>query len=737
MKAMLANEEPDSDLELLFAEDDDDQGFTDVVDDASDVHMDSSSDDEDENAAEDDMEGEKELERQAREKRNAQRKRKAQEAIPAKFRKKVRIDTTTTPSPAPSSASGPGPRPKKKSERSSWLPSAADMPTRASSRQTTRLSKEQLHAQMEEREARRLKQLAQMQKKAARMEALKKPPMTQEERLREAEIVEKRNSKSLNRWEIAEKQREEERRAKLAALNERTLKGPVITFWSGTREWQDGGAARYVVMEEKPKKKPREKKDKTKGKGNDKDKKGVPEEDPQNADKEVEKKEASEDSNKNNVEPKDSAPAKPTMEEESKQTSAPRPPESATPAPEQPETDNKSSTAGETAAPQETGDTSTLQAPPATTSTGNEASPVDGLAPPAHQPSSSLSPQPSESNPDNKLSAPILAPPVGMDVDQSPSSNLRANHSKSHILAPPNTSQSPQPLPDPAPATTSPGDELSNSNPVDARPAEDKPAVEKPSEEKLVEDTPAKKESSEKKTDLSAPESTPENPPDTTTPSEQPQEKKEGSTYTRNAIVYQNFDDTALKDKSIQVQILFGRKMNKLASMLISPRDFTSIITWTLILYSKQYRLHISPEPPPHPVCVITNHPARYRDPKTGLPFYNAHAYGEIRRLERGDYRWSKLLGSWVGSGKNAASGVPERFLNPNAPGPKKEAKKEEGQAKEQEKAGEKGNAGQEAVPANKAEQTAPEPPLEDIKPQPEHQQTPPNNPNPPIETKT
>ncbi|CAH0044005.1 unnamed protein product [Clonostachys solani] len=625
MKAMLANEEPDSDLELLFAEDDDDQGFTDVGDDASDVHMDSSSDDEDENAAEDDMEGEKELERQAREKRNAQRKRKAQEAIPVKFRKKVRIDTTTTPSPAPSSASGPGPRPKKKSERSSWLPSAADMPTRASSRQTTRLSKEQLHAQMEEREARRLKQLAQMQKKAARMEALKKPPMTQEERLREAEIVEKRNSKSLNRWEIAEKQREEERRAKLAALNERTLKGPVITFWSGTREWQDGGAARYV-------------------------------------------------------------------------------------------------------------DASTLQAPPATTSTGNDASSADSLAPPALPPSSSLPLQPGESNPDNKLNAPVLAPPVGMDVDQSSSSNPGINHSKSQILAPPDSSQSPQPLPDPAQTTTPPGDELSNSKPVDAKPADDKPAVENPSEEKLVEDTPAKKEASEKKPDLSAPESTPENPPDTTTPSEQPQEKKEGSTYTRNAIVYQNFDDTALKDKSIQVQILFGRKMNKLASMLISPLHFSPIITWSLILYLKQYRLHISPEPPPHPLCVITNHPARYRDPETGLPFYNAHAYGEIRRLERGDYRWSKLLGSWVGSGKNAASGVPERFLNPNAPGPKKEPKKEEGQPKEQEKAGEKGNADQEAARANKTEQAAPEPPLEDVKPQPEQQQDSPNKPKP-VET--
>lgn len=136
---------------------------------------------------------------------------------------------------------------------------------------------------------------------------------------------------------------------------------------------------------------------------------------------------------------------------------------------------------------------------------------------------------------------------------------------------------------------------------------------------------------------------------------------------------------------------------------------------------------------------MITNLPARYRDPKTGLPFYNAHAYGEIRRLERGDYRWSKLLGSWVGSGKNAASGVPERFLNPNAPGPKKEpknnspqpAKKEEGQPKEQEKAGEKGNVNQEAVPANKVEQAAPEPPLQDVKPQPEQPQNLSTNPNP------
>ena len=66
---------------------------------------------------------------------------------------------------------------------------------------------------------------------------------------------------------------------------------------------------------------------------------------------------------------------------------------------------------------------------------------------------------------------------------------------------------------------------------------------------------------------------------------------------------------------------------------------------------------------------MITNHPARYRDPKTGLPFRNVHAYRQIQRLHRGEYRWSKLLGAWAGSGTYAAKGVPVRFLNPDAAG--------------------------------------------------------------------
>ncbi|OLN85806.1 Vacuolar protein sorting-associated protein 72-like protein [Colletotrichum chlorophyti] len=347
MKSMLANEEPDSDLELLFAEDDNDEGFSDVDDGGSDVQMDSSSDDEDDQNQADDMEGEKELEKQAREKKAAARKRKAQDAIPAKFRKKVRIDQTAAPAP----------RPKKKSERTSWLPSPADMPIRASLRQTTVLSKEQLHQQMKEREAKRLKQLAVMEKKAKKLEAMKKPPMTQAERLAEAAVVEKRNSKSLNRWEVAEKAREEERLAKLAALNNRTLKGPVVTYWSGLGEWE---------------------------------------------------------------------------------------------------------------------------------------------------------------------------------------------HHLKH-----------------------------ESHPTEVA---------------------------------------------------------------RNAYILRNFDENLIKDKTIQTQILFGRRMDRLA------------------------------KPAPRPMCVITAHPARYRDPETGLPYYNAYAYKEIQRLRRGEYKWSSLLGAWVGSSTYAARGVPERFLKGGKP---------------------------------------------------------------------
>lgn len=246
MHSLLQQEEPDDDLELLFAEDEEDAGFSDAGD-ASDVQMDSSSD-EDEGppvAGEEDLEGEKELQKAARAEKL--KKRKMNDGM-KKIYKKVRIDPTTL-------RQAPAPRPKKKSERASWLPTDSEAPIRASARGTTKKQKQELHAQMMDREIKRLKQLANMEKAAAAKEAAKKPAMTQEDRLAEAARVEKKNIKSLTRWEYAEQVREEEQRAKLAALKDRKMGGPVVTWWSGKGEWF-GGKLKQVgkmVVEEKEK----------------------------------------------------------------------------------------------------------------------------------------------------------------------------------------------------------------------------------------------------------------------------------------------------------------------------------------------------------------------------------------------------------------------------------------------------------------------------------------------------
>jgi vacuolar protein sorting-associated protein 72 len=527
MKAMLANEEPaaeDSDLELLFAEDENDAGFTDEEqEDASDVQMDSSSDEEDKEENADDLEGEKELERQAREKRAAERKRKTQDAIPAKFRKKVRIEQ---PAARP-------PRPKKKSERTSWLPSPADMPTRASERQTTRISKQQLHQKMVSDELRRRKQLEKMEKKAKLLEAMKKPPMTQAERLAEAAIVEKRNSKSLNRWEEAEKQREEERLKKIAALNSRKLDGPVVTFWSGIQELQEGQSkhvGNLVSMEEKA---PRKKR--------------------QSAAAALAAKEAEAASTPTTpVE----TPGANTLQTPDVKTEQPDTPSMSTTGPVPPLSTPVDPTPGP----------STATAPPVT----GPSTPGTPAAAPAPTP---MAPPPIPPPPNTRpsssgvLAAPILAPPAGVSPTmlggQLPMLGLPAG-AKPFFLAAPNTSHTPSPLSmppstpsataPPAPPTTVPPPAASTPKPkiID-------PVLPVPSTPATPLQTPLSKQ-----LQLAKPPDTPQEAP----PSAEP--PREGK-VTRSCIILQNFDDQAIKDKQVQTQILFGRKMNKLASKFPQP----------------------------------------------------------------------------------------------------------------------------------------------------------------------
>ncbi|EAA28108.2 YL1-domain-containing protein [Neurospora crassa] len=713
MKSMLANEEPaaeDSDLELLFAEDDDDAGFTDEdKDDASDVQMDSSSDDEDDKdgAAADDLEGEKELERQAREKRNAQRKRKAQEAIPMKFRKKVRIEQppsatgeSAAGSPAPSTTGTPAassvrqgptprpPRPKKKSERTSWLPTLADMPTRASERRTTKMSKEQLHQKMIDDEIRRKKLMEKMEKNAKRLEALKKPPMTQAERLAEAALVEKRNEKSLNRWEEAEKVREEERLRKIAALNNRKLDGPVVTFWSGIQTLEEGQqkhVGKMVSMEEKPVRKKRQSVSATLA--------------AQEA-AEKEKAKAEEASRQTPLTEKgDDKSAEAATKQDNKMEAQA---EKAVPSIALPEQPQK---------PISTPDVVMKDAPePPQPPQPSTLAPIRGpMAPPPIPSPPPLETKPAPSS--GVLAAPVLAPPGGvappmLDV-QMPGLAFPFSNGMSNVLAPPNTTSplsmppssgslstltpAPAPAPTPAllsaPVTSAPTTTLSFAPthipaPAPApSPAVDRLARDLPSpattvftttiqtkqaptppssqsatispeklkkEEKFAvprEDDKTgqgdKSEESRKENKSDNANAGPDRPQEgasvsTDQPAAEGEEGKTVNKVTRSCIILQNFDEAAIKDKQVQTQIIFGRRMEKLA------------------------------KPAHPPLCVVTGHPARYRDPKTGLPYYNAYAYREIQRVHRGDYKFSALLGAYVGSGTYAAKGVPERFLNPN-----------------------------------------------------------------------
>ena len=262
MNALIADEEEaeDDDLKLLFAETGED-GEEDVEFDeaspsaeGSDEDMGSSSDEDQGPAAgADDLEGEREIERAAKEEKR--KKRRAQEAFTKRPRAKAKIASTAEGHPeagATMASETTAPRPKKKSERVSWLPTPEEGPVRQSSRKQTMQNKQVVHERMRESEKRRRQQIRVMEAAAKKKEAERPKAMTQEDRLAEAAKAEAKNAKSLNRWEAAEEKRVQEQRAKIAALKDRKLEGPVISFWSGPAKWEDGrlvSTGRKVLQE--------------------------------------------------------------------------------------------------------------------------------------------------------------------------------------------------------------------------------------------------------------------------------------------------------------------------------------------------------------------------------------------------------------------------------------------------------------------------------------------------------
>jgi vacuolar protein sorting-associated protein 72 len=240
MNSLIAAEDDDDDeVALLFAaeEEDEDVEFEGDDDEAgSDAQFDSSSDDDDHGpnaAADEDLEGEREL--QKKEKADRAKKRKANDALTttAGVRKMARFD----PSVSTKRTTAPAPKPSKKKERESWSLKETEGPSRTSLRPQTVANTEVIRAKVKHDDEQHAKVVERLKKKRLEREKDMPPEMTQADRLAEAEKIEKKNAKSLNRWETMEKKRAEEQAAKLAALHNRKLEGPVISWWSGVAKW--------------------------------------------------------------------------------------------------------------------------------------------------------------------------------------------------------------------------------------------------------------------------------------------------------------------------------------------------------------------------------------------------------------------------------------------------------------------------------------------------------------------
>ena len=221
-----ASEEEDE-VALLFAaaENEEDEEFKSEASDADEM---SSSDDDDQgpNAGGEELEGEKELQVQAKKERA--KKRKADLALTSTqgLRKKVKLDPTRQTQIVAK-------KPSKKKERVTWIPDAGTSAARSSLRKQTIAHREETLARLKESEAisTKMRVLKEKRDKEKAKDAPK--AMTQADRLAEADRVERKNAKSLNRWETMEKKRVEEQAARLAALKNRKLSGPFVTLWSG------------------------------------------------------------------------------------------------------------------------------------------------------------------------------------------------------------------------------------------------------------------------------------------------------------------------------------------------------------------------------------------------------------------------------------------------------------------------------------------------------------------------
>ncbi|KAJ5142155.1 hypothetical protein N7526_003150 [Penicillium atrosanguineum] len=623
----------DDDLTLLFEEVEDDNEFAeDEAGEEDDMALDSSSDDDDDQGpnADNDFEGEKQLQKEERKKRRAQNDLRFQT-----LRKRVKVDPTAISAVPPA-------RPKKKSERISWLPTLEDGPIRTSSRRQTMANKEVTHARLKDSQEKRIRIIATMKEAEKRKAHLKPKKMTQEDHLAEAARIERLNSKSVNRWEAAEKRRAEERKARIEALQNRRLDGPVMSYWSGVATWVNGRLTRVGKIEIKAKPdKPKSEKD-----------------DPK-------KKKKEENTVESQGAPATIAIVQPTTLPPSAQNTLPNLPVSETvatpnaPAPPAPTTTepvklDDQVTEDQVAEQIEKSGSkdpdSTSNIPTKTpTSTANASDKntrpvVEILVPPqpdAPVPNESKSPKSTITPQDDAMEVDQKPPRANAEIDTSQSAPNQTNPptatsadtqtvSGGSQTGPGTTEQSLQITLHPAPAhaTTPLGPQASPAISADVAPLHTTPPVINAIQGHQPGSALPTPLTSHELNGLPAQSEAPEVPE---VPQLPPVIEKTG----RNLTILENFDDKTA--------------------------------------HSKKYSMYFNARKPPRltkissSLCVITSLPSRYRDPETALPYANSYAYGQIRKMLSQGYIWSSMLGCFVGAADTAARGVPDRFLGKTA----------------------------------------------------------------------
>ncbi|KGO65686.1 YL1 nuclear, C-terminal [Penicillium italicum] len=679
----------DDDLALLFEEVEDDNDFADVADpDAEDDLLESSDEDEDQGPnAQNDYEGEQKLQKDERKKRRAQNDLRFQT-----LRKRVKIDPT-----APSAMSA-APRPKKKSERISWIPTVEDGPTRQSSRRQTMVNKELTHARLKDSQEKRVRIIATMKEAEKRKAHLKPKEMTQEDHLAEAARVERLNSKSLNRWELSEKRKADERRARIEALQNRRLDGPVISYWSGVATWTNGRLTRVGKIDIKPKADKEESKKKKKEK-EEKDKAAA--ESKALGSATIVGSGPASNTGTSQPPPDFHAVAGPTNPTNpalphptstlDQKTPENKPPENAA-APTTENTDipvvsSEANVNQPDANPSETKSITTHAEQSKDNAVKMKAPEVDANTPvaPSNQAQSTTAErQSSESSKQSERKMFAVEIPASrhvldsvgngstqkstepsptknndaLDIDQPPAVVAATDSIKVNQEVPESKDQaslatpqvaSAQPISIETPISHATGTAVREPLPVnESRPVESATAI-----------SPG----------ISL---APKAPPATTALGQ--------ATVPENAPVQSLNQPSTLQSES---QLSHGMVEEPAQPEIPEPppviehtgRCLTILENFDYATANhRKYSMYFNAKKPARltkissSLCVITSLPSRYRDPDTALPYANSYAYGQIRRLLSEGYIWSSMLGCFVGPAE-AARGVPERFTSHPGPG--------------------------------------------------------------------